>query len=229
MKTTDHKPVAASIAAVILPLAIGLAHAQTQAPPPAYTYDVASIHRSSPDEHNTRIGGGPQGGMRLQNVTAMFMLSFAYGIADYQVVGAPRWMSTDHFDVTFTPDKTETALVPGVAGVKELESVMGRQKQRTQAILRDRFGLILHLETRELPMYALTLAKGGHKLSRPVVLNRGVSLQGGRAQLVADGPGATMKMLADQLSANLGQPVSDETGLDGLYIFGSAQECGRLS
>jgi uncharacterized protein (TIGR03435 family) len=63
------------------------------------------------------------------------------------------------------------------------------------------------------------VAKGGHKLSPPTVENHGVFLQARGTQLTASGPGATMKMLADQLSITLGHPVSNETGLDGLYNF----------
>jgi bla regulator protein BlaR1 len=209
---------AAGIAAAIIPLAIGIIRAQTLPPPPAYTYDVVSIHRSSPDQRRERIGGGPQGGLRMQNVTAMFMLTFAYGIRDYQIAGAPGWVSSDRFDVIFTPNKAEPAPRPGTP-FNETESTMSRQAQRTQAVLRDRFGLILRAETRELPTYALIQAKGGHKLSRPTVVDSGASLLGGGTQLIASGPGATMKMLADHLAGELGRPVTNETGLDGLYTF----------
>jgi uncharacterized protein (TIGR03435 family) len=146
------------------------------------------------------------------------MLTFAYGVRDYQMAGAPGWASSDHFDVNFTPDKTEIALAVG-STTNELDSVMSRQKQRTQAVLKDRFGLILRAETRELHMYALILARGGHKLSRPTVENHGVFLQAAGTQLIASGPGAPIKMLADQLSLIVGRPVSNETGLDGQYNF----------
>jgi len=209
---------AAGFAAVTVPLAIGIIRAQTLTPPPAYTYDVVSIHRSSPDQRGEHIGPGAQGGLRMQNLTAMLILTFAYGVRDYQIAGAPSWASSDRFDVSFTPDKAEPALGPGVAA-NDLESFLSRQKQRTQAILRDRFGLILRAETHELPIYALILARGGHKLSPPTEVNHGVSLQGGGTQLIASGPGATMKMLADYLAGELGRPVTNETGLDGLYNF----------
>ncbi len=94
---------------------------------------------------------------------------------------------------------------------------MSRQKQRTQAVLRDRFSLILRAETHELPIYALILAKGGHKLSRPAEANRGPLLQGRGTQLTAIG--ATVKMLADYLSGVLGRPVTNDTGLDGPFDF----------
>jgi uncharacterized protein (TIGR03435 family) len=101
--------------------------------------------------------------------------------------------------------------------VNELDSVMSRQKQRTQEVLRDRFGLILRAETHELPIYALIPAKGGPKLSPTTDEGRGLVLGGKPGNIT--GRTVTMKMLADQLSITLGRPVSDETGLAGLYNF----------
>jgi uncharacterized protein (TIGR03435 family) len=207
---------AAGVAVVTMPLAIGIIRAQTLPPPPAYTYDAVSIHRSSPDERGEGIGPGAQGGLRMQNITAMLMLTFAYGIRDYQVAGAPGWTSSDRFDVSFTPDNAEAALGPGVS-VNELESIMSRQKQRTQAVLRDHFGLILRAETHELPIYILIPAKGGHKLSTPTEDGRGPFLGGTPGKIT--GRGVTIKMLADQLSLVLGRPVVNKTGLDGPCDF----------
>lgn len=207
---------ASALAALIIPVAIGIIRAQTLPPPPAYTYDVVSIHKAAPNQRGERIGPGAQGGLRMQNVTAMLMLTFAYGVRNYQIAGAPGWASSDRFDVSFTPDKTEASLGPNIT-VSELESVMGRQKQRTQAVLRDRFGLILRAETHELPMYALIPAKGGPRLSRPAAGDRGPLLGGNPGRIT--GRGVTIRMLADQLSGVLGRPVSDETGLDGPYNF----------
>jgi uncharacterized protein (TIGR03435 family) len=128
------------LTAGIIPPAIGIIRAQTLPPPPAYTYDVVSIHPSSPGHGRTQIGPGAQGGLRMQNVTAMVIMTFAYDVRDYQIIGAPGWASSDHFDVNFTPDKTESVLRPG-SSANELDSFMSRQKHRTQAVLRDRFGL----------------------------------------------------------------------------------------
>jgi len=207
---------AAGIAAVTIPLAIGIIRAQTLPSPPAYTYDVVSIHRSSPDQRGQNIGPGPQGGLRMQNVTAMLMLTFAYGVRDYQIVGAPGWVSSDRFDVSFTPDKAEPAVRPGIS-VNERQSIGSRQRQRTQAVLRDRFGLILRAETHELPIYALILAKGGHKLSPPADVNRGPNFTVDNSRITA--ANATTRMLAYNLSGVLGRPVTNDTGLDGPFDF----------
>ena len=45
-----------------------------------------------------------------------------------------------------------------------------------QAVLRDRFSLALRVETRELSIYGLTVAKNGHKLAAPAHPERGQSM-----------------------------------------------------
>ncbi len=199
------------IAAVAVPVGIGLLRAQTLPPPPAYTYEVVSIHKSSPGQPGSKIGPGAGGGMSARNVTAMQLLTFAYKVRDYQISGAPGWVTSDRFDVNFTPDKTEAAPRPGVAP-KEIEAFIGRNQQRMQAVFRDRFGLMLRAETHELPIYALLPAKGGMKLTPSANTALGPSLQGRPGRLT--GIGATLRLIASNLSEQLGRPVIDETGSD---------------
>jgi uncharacterized protein (TIGR03435 family) len=201
---------------MMVPLVTGIAFAQTSLPP-AYTYEVVSIHKSDPAARNIHIGPGPQGGLQTTNTSPMTLLTFAYGVRDYQILNAPGWVSSEHFDVTFTPDKTEVAPDPGMP-LKELQAYLSRGQQRMQAVLRDRFGLVLRTETRELPIYSLTSARNGNKLLPHEAGKPGPSIStNGRAQIKATG--ATLDMLAKQLSMQLGRPVRDETRLDGQYDF----------
>ena len=93
-----------------------------------------------------------------------------------------------------------------------------RQRQRLQAVLRDRFNLALRVETRELPIYVLTVARSGHKLAAPAHPERGQNASVNGAQQIV-GTNATMEALAGLVSMVLGRPVRDETGLDGAYDF----------
>ena len=119
------------------------------------------------------------------------------------------------FDVNFTPDKPEIAPSPGIAA-SQMEDWQGRQGQRLQAVLRDRFGLTLHSENREMQLYGLTIVKGGRKLP-PWDGKGGPSLSAGGGTIT--GIGASMGMLADLLSSVLGRPVTNETGSGGQYSF----------
>ncbi len=183
----------------------------------AYRYEVVSIHRAQPGQTNSGFRDGPQGGMRAGNVTAMQVIAFSFGVQDFQIEGLPAWAKSERFEITFTPDRSEIVLGEKTSRA-EFDGWRERQGQRMQAVLRDRFQLAQHTETREIPTYILTTAKGGHKLSAPAHPERSQStnINGGR-QIV--GTTAPVKALAEVLTMVLGRPVRDETGLDGVFDF----------
>src|SRR5262249_55494855 len=117
-----------------------------------------------------------------------------------------------------------------------------------QNLLVDRFRLALHHETKELPLYELTLAKNGPKMKAsvenpnaaqpgpgdrapgppPIGKDGFPQIPAGRkGQFVMMRPGGmrvvanvqTMSDLASILGNNLGNPVIDKTGLSGTYDF----------
>ena len=133
--------------------------AQTLPPQPVYTYDVVSIHKSDPAERNIRVTEGPQGGLRTINTSVLHLIAAAYKVEEYRIFGAPKWADSEHFDVMFTPDKAETTPAAD-AMAKEWDGFFSHNLQRLQAVLRDRFGLVVRTETREMPIYLLTQAKG---------------------------------------------------------------------
>ena len=183
---------------------------------PEYGYDVASIKPSGMGTNNSRIAPGPQGGMRAQNVTTLQLLTFAYDVRDYQFVSVPGWAKSDRFDVSFTPDTPEAA--PDAAmGREKMEGLFNRQRLRTRAVLRDRFGLVVVLESREMPVYGLTLAKGGHKLKKTETESDGPRMQNNGTQLT--GLSVYLSMLTNSLASIIGRPVVNETGLDGPFDF----------
>jgi uncharacterized protein (TIGR03435 family) len=207
--------VCAAIAAVATPVVIGVLRAQTLPPPPAYGYEVASIKPSAPGETGSRFGPGPQGGMRSQNTAVMMLLTFAYDVRDYQFVGVPGWVRSDRYDISFTPDKPEGAPAPGMSR-QQLEGMFNRNRQRMQALLRDRFNLVLRAETRELPIYALSVAKNGPKLT-PAADPKAMHLSVSRGKISATA--VDLKMLADNLAGLTGRFVANETGVGGSYDF----------
>ena len=72
------------------------------------------------------------------------------------------------------------ALKPGETDAESTETMMHRQQQRMQAVLRDRFGMKLRMETRELPIYALTIAKRRSQLKDPETAGKGELTVSGR-------------------------------------------------
>jgi uncharacterized protein (TIGR03435 family) len=98
-------------------------------------------------------------------------------------------------------------------------------------LLLDRFNLAAHKETKDLPLYSLVIAKDGPKLQEPQLYDpaqpnapnsavqsaRGIGMVGGGGPMT--GVSATVADLARVLSALLGRPVLDKTGLTGNYDF----------
>jgi bla regulator protein BlaR1 len=207
---------AGAVVAVAIPLAIGVLRAQTLPPAPEYGYEVVSVKRSDPGQTGSYLAPGPQGGLRSTNTSTMLLITFAYQCRDYQIVNAPGWVTADRFDISFTPDKPERNPEPGMPR-EEVQSHQKRNQQRMQAVLRDRFGLVLRAETREMPIYVMTLAKGGHKLSPPKDTKILGSMRMAPDELTV--ANMEMKFLAGSLSNLLGRYVRDDTGLTGTYDF----------
>lgn len=153
--------------------------------------------------------------MRAENTPVMALLTFAYDVRGFQFVDVPPWLWSERFDVSFTPDRDEKALEPGTPRA-EMDAFFGRTRQRLQAVLRDRFGLVLRAETRTMPVYAMEVTKSGQKLTTGDAAGfPSMHAEDGRAEATS----ATMKMLTDLLSSLLDRPVIDETGLKGIYDF----------
>lgn len=104
-----------------------------------------------------------------------------------------------------------------------------------QALLADRFGLVFHRETRELPIYTLIIAKNGPKLHEATpgdTYPNGIKLQNGAPgagvwtmRTVAGGSylinaqAIALSSLLPSLAYPLGRPIVDKTGLTGKYDF----------
>jgi uncharacterized protein (TIGR03435 family) len=89
------------------------------------------------------------GRLNVVNNPISNVIQNAYGIRNYQLIGAPSWLESDRYDIE--------ARGPATAGRKEMMLM-------TQTLLADRFAMRAHFETREMPAYILTVAKGGAKL-----------------------------------------------------------------
>ena len=91
----------------------------------------------------------PGGRISAQNVSLRALIRSAYRIRDFQVADGPAWINTARYDV-------------------EAKAVQGTPQDQLplvlQAVLADRFMLILHRETKELAGYLLLPAKQGIKL-----------------------------------------------------------------
>jgi uncharacterized protein (TIGR03435 family) len=141
-----------------------------------------------------------RGRVVMENVSMKKVILNAYGIPDdrdYALIG-PGWLATERFDVDAT--------FPGNTPPEQLRLML-------QSLLAERFKLALHKETRQLPMYAFTVAKGGPKI-HPVEEGQ-PKTSGSAGHMEATRIG--MRKLADLLARQEGVPVTDSTGLAGVF------------
>lgn len=224
-----------------------MASAQPKAPSDARPqFEVASVKlnkTNNPPFSNFPLGPGdvyiPNGGLfsatGLPLVTYLF---FAYKIIGNQgqslLPQLPEWTKTDRYDIQ--------ARAEGNPGKDQMRLMM-------RALLADRFGLKMHSERREVPVLAFTLAKPGKmgpqlwphtdgadcptetapSTRGPVptdarglpVLCNGIFLlpAGAPGEMKLGARSVTLQFLADSLSANLGRPMIDRTGLSGRVDF----------
>jgi uncharacterized protein (TIGR03435 family) len=148
------------------------------------------------------------------NYTVLDLLMLAYQTQNYQFAGVPGWASSNHYDIVLTPAEPEVAEMRSFTGAEMARR--SRSWQRLQAVLRDRFGLVLREETRKLPIYALK--KAGNRVRLSQADGQPSNFTGhGRGHLTATAE--PIRRLATFLSGELGRPVTDETGLTGQYDF----------
>jgi uncharacterized protein (TIGR03435 family) len=158
-------------------------------------------------------------GWSALDVSVLQMVKEAYAIdQDDRIQGAPSWLSTEKFDFEAKVDDADIRAFQALHF--EQECVM------LQRLLADRFSLALHFETRQLPLYVLTVAKGGPKMHESPPDPNDPIIQHGMGGLIRKSNGhqwavekETMPALARFLTLVLGNPVVDQTGLTGRYDF----------
>jgi uncharacterized protein (TIGR03435 family) len=139
--------------------------------------------------------------------TVLDMITVAYGVRAEQISGGPDWIRQDRFDLE--------AKVPG-----STPPTQDQVRAMMQNLLAERFQLTVHPETKQAPIYALTVDRSGSKLTP----GTSGAMPTGFVRATADGlhmetESGTMEKLAQQLSVTAGRPVIDKTGLNGTYKF----------
>lgn len=116
------------------------------------SFDVASVKHSANNEG--RHKGGGRGGSNdpslftSHNSTLNSLILRAYDLQEYQLSGGPAWMTTERYDIDARPDHPATP---------------GQMMPMLRSLLVDRFQLTTRRETTTLPVYVITVAKGGPK------------------------------------------------------------------
>jgi len=144
--------VSSAVLAVAVPVLIGLvsapaSYAQTSAARPQF--EVASIKPSFSERiMNVR----PLSGRLTADASLQILMQYAYGVEPFQVVGGPGWVESERYQIDAKADATAS---------RDQMFLM------LQSLIEDRFQLKTHRDTKELPVFALVVDKGGLKLPLP--------------------------------------------------------------
>jgi len=200
------------------------------------TFEVATIKQNKSGDTLSGVQRQPGGRLTITNQSVRTMITFAYRITGYQLVGGPGWTDSDRFDVLAKIEGRPEVIVPG--SLEPDSSQLALRK-----LLADRFKLKLHREMRELDAYALTMAKPGTRgpgltpsgsdcAAMAEQLRQGktlppagrtatgavpCSILGGAGRISFDGYG--MAQVANMLIGQAGRMVVDRTGLSGNWQF----------
>jgi uncharacterized protein (TIGR03435 family) len=194
-------------------------------PATVFEFAVATIKPDKSASGSMRAHSTPDG-YTITNASVQTLIQLAFGIQDYQILGAPDWFTSEHFDI-------EAKMDPAVADAFQKLSPDERKPKRLQmlqAVLIDRLNLKIHRETRELPIYSLVIAKNGPKLQEtkrdPATPDVPVG-RGGASVTTGTGNGPITLTVLHCPSADLasvfvpyaGRTVVNKTGLTSVYDF----------
>jgi uncharacterized protein (TIGR03435 family) len=207
------------------------------------SFEVASIRlRRSGDAGGGRgggvggsvpaCGGGidmDPGRVRFRNYTLYRLITEAYGKNCYiweqfegdPLSGGPAWVRSDSFDIEATIPAGPSDYVSITRnGATWIEDPGPRVKRMLQTLLTDRFKLVLRHETKELPGFVVSVARGGAKLSTWKDGDRitpagllGSRQNGGQWSAVVAGNKVSMAGLVISLESATRRPVLDQTGI----------------
>jgi uncharacterized protein (TIGR03435 family) len=171
----------------------------------APAFEAASVKRNNSPEGRSELHMNADG-VTITNYRLRFLIPNVYGIAVYQLAGAPQWLDSDKYDII--------ARAPKGSSDEQLRFML-------QQLLVDRFGLKFHRELRDVPGYAVVIANDKPKFT----IEKKPDQQGkddgrvGAGRGMATGHMVSSAVFAQVLSIYLERPVLDQTGIDGLFNF----------
>jgi len=179
-------------------------------------FDVISVkpHKSGEDLMSIHWG---QTDYRAENLTLKSMIANVYNVKVWLVFGMPSWAESMHWDINAKVSAPD---------VKIMEKLTPDQRREMiGAILKDRFGLIVHQESKAQPVFVMTALPDVSKLKLSALPQSDEEHQqkgivAGTWRLTRSSLTAThMKLstLADNLSGPVERTIIDKTGLTGEY------------
>lgn len=148
--------VALAIGCVVLNLDWLQAFGQSQVPPDAPRFEVASVKVNRQNDNQISLMR-QNGTYSALGVTLGVLIRQAYEVQEFQIANGPDWMDSVRFDVIAKEPEGLARPATGTAGPTPHQLMV-------RALLEERFGLAVHKETRQLPVYALVPARSDRRL-----------------------------------------------------------------
>jgi len=187
---------------------------------PKPAFEVAAIKLRPPGSMIRMIGGWPSGPrLTLEAMSLSDLVSWAYNTKPWLVDGGPAWASSSGIRDRSTLDDKPKRFDIIAKAEGDAERPIAEFRQMMQTLLSERFHLELRRETRETPVYALVVDRGGPKFHESAPDAKGILRMAGRGKIA--GSGGTIEQLAGWFSNANGvdRPVVDQTGLTGHYDY----------
>jgi uncharacterized protein (TIGR03435 family) len=203
------------LAPLVLLLTITTAAAQ-----PAFT--VASVKPSTPDQRGITMDFQPRR-LLISNLPLHIIVAVAYNVPFQgpRLTGGPAWIREEHYNIEATADSAALAGLSGVARTNRMRLML-------QTLLAERFKLEVRREPKEIPVYAIIVAKDGPKLEKAKVEEKDCpdartadgfachEFMGGQGRGL-HGQAVDMSDLANYVENWAERPVIDKTGIQGLF------------
>jgi uncharacterized protein (TIGR03435 family) len=139
------------------PNAVDIAKVLGETPPPT-EFEVADIKPSEPGSKNSMFQDHPGGRLDVKNMTLKFLIQIAWDTLPDLVVGGPKWIDSDHFDIVA---KASTGDSPA-----QYYQDFDTTRIMLRALLKERFKLTTHEETQTAGVYALLAPKRPPKFKK---------------------------------------------------------------
>jgi uncharacterized protein (TIGR03435 family) len=172
----------------------------------APVFDVATVKPTKAESSSASGLDTSHGMLDAENVTLKRCIMGAYNIGPQQVIGGPDWLDSERFDIAAKSDQPVSD-----------DAVM---MTMLQALLSDRFKLVLHRETRIMSAYVLEVDKDGAILQQAKGGEPSNNTSTGRAgRVTIDNANTGMDLFTEVLARKMDLPVINQTGLKGIYDF----------
>lgn len=190
----------------------------------AQVFESISIKPSaSTNPRDMRVRIAANGDVSISSLHVFFLVQYAYGVSvqSQRLHGGEVWKGRELYDIE------AKAPASAMAGNLSEQERWSRVQKMLRALLADRFKLVMKVEQKTMPVYALTVASGGPKLAKSTIAEKDCTLDTSSPEschnFIGDrghplrGKAVTIDDIVQYIENWTDLPVVNQTGLEGLF------------